>query len=110
MPRRHAPFCDLLPDRRGHGPFCVSRPIARQVAVTSESGLNLDLTVDLAVRWIDPTSPRLVRAILEPPQVDERLVALLSSGAARQFAAALVTAAGQAEELDGNVSGPRLVF
>jgi len=110
MSRRHAPFCDLLRDRRGHGPLCVSRPIARQLTVASESGLNLDLTVDLAARWGDLTGPRLVRAILEPPQVDERLVALLSSGSARQFAAALVTAAGQAEELDANVSGPRLVY
>lgn len=107
MPRRHAPFCDLLPDRRGHGPFCVSRPIARQVVAITESGMSVDVTVDLAARWADPTGPRLVRTILEPPHVDARLVALLAPGAARQLAAALVTAAGQAEELDRNVSARR---
>jgi hypothetical protein len=66
--------------------------------------MSVDLTVDLAVRWADPVGPRLVRAILEPPNVAGRFVVLVPPGTARQLAAALLTAAGQAEELDRNVS------
>jgi len=105
--RRHAPFCDLHPNRRGHGPLCVSRPIARQATATSEQGKTVDITVDLAAKWSDPDAPHLVRVINEPPNIDSRFVALMHSGTARQLAAALLLAAGQAEELERDVTRPR---
>lgn len=105
--RRHAPFCDLDPNRRGHGPFCVSRPIARQAVATSEQDKTVDITVDLAARWSDLGAPHLVRVINEPPNIDSRFVALMHSGTARQLAAALLLAAGQAEELERDVTRPR---
>lgn len=108
MSRRHAPFCDLDPERRGHGPFCVSRPVARQATAASEQGKAVDITVDLAARWSDLAAPYLVRLICEPPNIGERLVALLPSGTARQLAAALLVGAGQAEELERDVTRPRL--
>lgn len=107
MPRRHAPFCDLNPDRRGHGLYCVSRPIARQAVAANEQGKTVDITVDLAARWADLGASRLVRVISEPPTIDGRFVAILASGTARQLAAALLVAAGQAEELERDVSRPR---
>lgn len=107
MPRRHAPFCDLNPDHRGHGIFCVSRPIARQAVASSETGKAVDITVDLAARWTDLDGVRLVRIISEPPNIDGRFVAIMASGAARQLAAALLVAAGQAEELERDVTRPR---
>jgi len=70
--RRHAPFCDLDPNRRGHGPFCVSRPIAREAIATSEHGKTVDITVDLAAKWSDLGSQHLVRVINEPPNIDSR--------------------------------------
>ncbi len=107
MSRRHAPFCDLDPDLRGHGPFCVSRPIARQAVAASEQGKTVDITVDLAAKWADLAAPNLVRLINEPPNISERSVALMPSGTARQIAAALLVAAGQAEELERDLTRPR---
>ena len=107
MSRRHAPFCDLDPDRRGHGPFCVSRPIARQAVASSEQGKTVDITVDLAAKWSDLAAPHLVRLINEPPNIKGRSVALMHSGTARQLAAALLVAAGQAEELERDLTRPR---
>jgi len=104
MPRQHAPFCDLNPDRIGHGVYCVSRPIARQAVAASEVGKTVDITVDLAARWSDLDAARLVRVISEPPNIDGRSVAVMTSGTARQLAAALIVAAGQVEELDRNVT------
>lgn len=104
--RRHAPFCDLDPGRRGHGPYCVSRPIARQATATNEQGKTMDITVDLTAKWAD-LAPHLVRLINEPPNIDGRLVALMPSGTARQLAAALLVAAGQAEELERDLTRPR---
>jgi hypothetical protein len=108
MPRQHAPFCDLPTDRHGHGLFCVSRPVARQAVASNEQGKPVDITVDLAVSWSNLTAPRLVRVVSEPPNIDGRLVALLASGTARQLAAALLLAAGQAEEFDRDVTRPQL--
>jgi len=107
MPRQHAPFCDLNPDRHGHGLYCVSRPIARQAVASSEQGKPVDITVDLAVPWSNLAAPRLVRVISEPPNIDGRFVAIMASGAARQLAAALIVAASQAEELERDVTRPR---
>ena len=87
--------------------MCVSRPIARQAVGTSENDESVDVTVDLAARWADLAAPQLVRLITEPPHIDKRSVTLMASGAARQLAAALVVAAGQAEELDEDVTRPR---
>lgn len=110
MPRLHAPFCDLHPDRRGHGIYCVSRPIARQAVAANEQGKTVDITVDLAARWADLSAPRLVRVISEPPNIDGRFVALLASGTARQLAAALLVAAGQAEKLERDVCQAKRSF
>ncbi len=107
MSRRHAPFCDLDPSLRGHDPFCVSRPIARQAVAATEQGKTVDITVDLAAKWSDLAAPYLVRLINEPPNIGERSVALMSSGTARQIAAALLVAAGQAEELERDLTRPR---
>lgn len=104
MPRSHAPFCDLPRQPGNHGPFCVSRPVARQAVAASDSGVGVEVTVDLAVRWAELATAWLVRAVLEPPNVGDRLVVLMPPGTARQLAAALVTAAGQAEELDSDVA------
>lgn len=105
--RRHAPFCDLDPTGPGHGLFCISRPIARQAVGVSEAGKPVDITVDLAARWADLAAPHLVRLITEPPQIDARSVTLMPSGTGRQLAAALVVAAGQADELDRDVTRSR---
>jgi len=107
MPRAHAPFCDLKPGRIGHGPYCVSRPIARQAVAETEQGKTVDVTIDLAAPWSRPDAPRLVRVISEPPNIDGRFVAIMASGTARQLAAALLAAAGQAEELERDVTRPR---
>ncbi len=107
MSRRHAPFLDLDPEGRGHGPFCISRPIARQAVAASEHAKPVDITVDLAAKWADLGAPHLVRLISEPPHIDSRSVALMPSGTARQLAAALVVAAGQAEELERDLTRPR---
>jgi hypothetical protein len=107
MPRAHAPFCDLNPDRIGHGLYCISRPIARQAVASDERGKTVDITVDLAALWSRLDAPRLVRVISEPPNIDGRFVAVMASGTARQLAAALLVAAGQAEELERDVTRPR---
>lgn len=109
MPRPHAPFCDL---RAGsdHGPLCISRPIARQVVAASEDGGSVEYTVDIAARRADAHAPRLVRLIGEPQDIMGRFVSLASPGAARQIAAALIVAAGQAEELNRDVSRPRELY
>jgi hypothetical protein len=99
MTRQHHTFCDIEPTQRGHGQFCVSRPVAREAAAIGESGMNIDVTVDLVARWADLTSPRMVRAVLEPPNVQGRFVALMPPGTARTLAAVLLAAAAQAEEL-----------
>ena len=103
MPRPHATFCDLPPGR-DHGPFCVSRPVAREAVAINEAGKPVDITVDLAVRRAGRGGRRLVRVIAEPPVIAARSVTLLSSGTARQVAAALIVAADQADELDRDVS------
>ena len=105
--RAHAPFCAIDPERRGHGLYCVSRPIARQAVALSEQGKTVDITVDLAALWSRLDAPRLVRVISEPPNIDGRFVAVMASGTARQLAAALLVAAGQAEELERDVTRPR---
>ena len=107
MPRQHHPFCDLNPDRIGHGLYCVSRPIARHAVTLSESGKTIDVTVDLAALWNDLSAPRLVRLIGEPPNIDARSVSIMASGTARQLAAVLLVAAGQAEELERDVTRQR---
>ena len=63
MPRRHALFCNIDPDQRGHGLFCVSRPVARQAEASSEAGAAVAVTVDLATRWTDSDGLRLVRVV-----------------------------------------------
>jgi hypothetical protein len=68
----------------------------------------VDITVDLAAKWSDLTDPSLVRLINEPPDIAERSVTLMPSGTARQLAAALLVAARQAEELDRDLTRPRL--
>lgn len=102
MPRPHAIFCDL-PSGRDHGPFCVSRPVAREAVALNEAGKPVDVTVDLAVRRADRDGHRLVRVIAEPPAISGRSVTLLPAGTARQLAAALIVAADQADELDRNI-------
>jgi len=105
MPRPHASFCDL--PSGDHGPFCVSRPVAREAVAINEAGRPVDLTVDFAVRRSDRDGHRLVRIIAEPPTVTARSVTLLPAGTARQLAAALIVAADQADELDRDVSAHR---
>jgi hypothetical protein len=107
MPRRHALFCIIDPDQRGHGVFCVSRPIARQADASSEAGVAVPIVVDLAVRWADPNGQRLVRVVGSSPTSDRTFIGIMTSGAARQLAAALLVAAGQAEELERDVTRPR---
>jgi hypothetical protein len=107
MPRQHAPFCDLDPDRRGHGVYCVSRPVARPAAASSEPGTAISVTVDLAVLWSKLDGPRLVRVVNTPPNIDQQSVSLLASGTARQLAAALLVAANQADELLRDVTRQR---
>jgi len=109
MPRPHAPFCDLNPDPAQHGPWCISRPIARQAVASNEAGKSVEITVDLAASWSDVPAPWLVRMVSEPPDIMARFVSLMLPGTARQVAAALVIAAGQAEELDHAVTKPRTV-
>lgn len=70
--------------------------------------MNVDVTIDLAARWANLTGPRMVRAVLEPPNVQGRFVALMLPGTARTIAAALLAAAAQAEELERDVTRPRL--
>lgn len=91
--RLHAPFCAIDPDRRGHGLYCVSRPIARPAVASSEPGKTVKVTVELAAPWLNLTAPRLVRI------ASEQSTTLMASGTARQLAAALLVAANQAEEL-----------
>ena len=107
MPRRHALFCDIDTDQRGHGLFCLSRPIARPVDANSEAGAAAPITVDLAVRWTDPDGQRLVRVVGGSPSTDQPFIAIMTSGAARQLAVALLVAAGQAEELERDVTRPQ---
>ena len=107
MPRRHALFCNIDPDQRGHGVFCVSRPIARRADANSESGAAAPITVDLAVRWADPDGQRLVRVVGGAATTDRPFIGIMTSGSARQLAAALLVAAGQAEELERDVTRPR---
>lgn len=57
MTRQHHVFCDIEPTERGHGQFCVSRPVAREATATGESGMNIDVTVDLVARWSELTGP-----------------------------------------------------
>jgi hypothetical protein len=109
MARRHALFCSLDPDQRGHGLFCVSRPVARPVVSSSETGKAVDVSVALAARWTDPDGLRLVRVVGQPPNIDGQFVVLIASGSARQLAAALLVAAGQAEELERDVTRPRSI-
>jgi hypothetical protein len=108
MPRRHALFCNIDPDQRGHGLFCVSRSVARQAEASSEAGSAVAVTVDLAVRWADPAGLRLVR-LVGGSTADRPFIALMASGVARQLAAALLVAAGQAEELERDVTRPHPV-
>lgn len=104
MTRQHHTFCDIEPTTRGHGQFCVSRPVAREATATGESGMAVDVTVDLAARWSDLTGPRMVRAVLEPPSVMGRFVVLMPPGTARTLAAALLAGAAQAEELQRDLT------
>lgn len=94
MPRRHALFCIIDPDQRGHGLFCVSRPVARPADASSEAGGTTSVTVDIAVRWVDPDGQRLVRLVGGSPTADSPFIAIITSGVARQLAAALLVAAG----------------
>jgi hypothetical protein len=107
MPRRHALFCIVDPDQRGHGLFCVSRPVARPAEADSEAGAATPITIDLAVRWTDPDGQRLVRVVGGSPTADRPFIAIMTSGAGRQLAAALLVAAGQSEELERDVTRPR---
>lgn len=107
MPRRHALFCNIDPDQRGHGLFCVSRSVARQAEANNEAGSAVAVTVDLAVRWTDPDGLRLVRLVGGSSGADRQFIAIMPSGVARQLAAALLVAAGQAEELERDVTRPR---
>ncbi len=107
MPRRHALFCIIDPGQRGHGVFCVSRPIARPADADSEAGTSVPITVDLAIRWANPDGQRLVRLVSGSPTNDRQFIGIMTSGAARQLAAALLVAAGQAEELERDVTRPR---
>lgn len=107
MTRRHAPWCALDPGQRGHGLYCVSRPIARAAIASSEPGQPVAVTVDLAVPWSKLDAPRLVRMVSTPPNTDRESVSVMASGTARQLAAALLVAANQAEELLRDVTRQR---
>ena len=67
----------------------------------------LAVTVDLAARWTDPDGLRLVRVVGGSPTADRPFIAIMASGVARQLAAALLVAAGQAEELERDVTRRR---
>jgi hypothetical protein len=108
MPRQHAPWCDIDPDRRGHGVHCVSRPIARAAVASSEPGQAVNVTVDLAVLWSKLDGPRMVRVVSTPPNADRQSVVVMASGTARQLAAALLVAASQAEEVMRDVTRQRV--
>ncbi len=73
----------------------------------TEAGHRIDLTVDLASPIETADLAGLVRLVGEPSDVDDRFVAVLNSGSARQIAAALLSAADQADEIDHDVSRPR---
>jgi len=100
--RAHAPFCGTDPERRGHGLYCVSRPVARPAVASSEPGKTLNVTVELAAVWSNLTAPRLVRI------ASEQSTTLMASGTARQLAAALLAAANQAEEVLRDVTRQRV--
>jgi hypothetical protein len=102
MTRQHAPFCVIDTRQRGHGLFCVSRPVARPAVANSEPGKELGVTVDLAVPWSNLTAARLVRVVSGPS------VVVMASGTARQLAAALLVAASQAEEVTRDVTRQRV--
>ena len=108
MPRQHAPFCDLNRDRIGHGLYCASRPVARPAMGVNEPAKPVAVTVDVAVKWSDLAAPRLVRLVCEPPNIDGQSIVLMPPGTARQLVAALLVAAGQAEELVRDVTRLRL--
>jgi hypothetical protein len=108
VPRRHAAFCDIEPGQRGHGVYCVSRPVARQAVASSEPGQAVAVTVDLAVLWSKLDGPRMVRVVSTPPNADRQSVAVLASGTARQLATALLAAANQAEEVLRDVTRQRV--
>jgi hypothetical protein len=76
--------------------------VARPAIASSEPGKDVNITVDLAVPWSNLAAQRLVR------MVSGQSVVLMASGTARQLAAALLVAAGQAEELVRDVTRPRL--
>ena len=97
MPRPHAPFCTLTADGRRHGPYCVSRPLGQPVQAITEEGKRVTVTIDVAVKRSDLTGPHLLRIVQQPPSIEHRFVLVLAPDAARQFAATLAGAAGQAE-------------
>ncbi|HJQ01138.1 MAG TPA: hypothetical protein VJ851_06035 [Jatrophihabitans sp.] len=101
MPRQHAPWCTIDPAQRGHGLFCVSRPVARAAVANDEPGKAVPITVDIAVSWSNLAAPLLVR------MVSGTSVVLMASGTARQLAAVLLVAAGQAEEVLRDVTRQR---
>lgn len=102
MSRPHAPFCDIDPNRRGHGLYCASRPVARPAVASDEPGKAVNITAALAVPWSNVGAPRLVRV------VSGSSVTLMASGTARQLAAALLVAASQAEEVSRDVTRQRV--
>jgi len=107
MPRPHAPFCTLTADGRGHGPYCVSRPLARPVQAVTEQGKRVTVTVDVAVKRAHLAGPHLVRIVQQPPSIEHRFVLVLAVEGARQLAAALLNAARHVESASTQLRAPR---
>jgi hypothetical protein len=101
MTRQHAPWCVIDPAQRGHGLYCTSRPVARPAIASDEPGKAVPIAVDIAVLWSNLAAPLVVRVVSGPS------VVLMASGTARQLAAVLLVAAGQAEEVLRDVTRQR---
>ena len=100
-----ADFCDLptpssaAPDD-AHGAWCVSRPVGREVGAQTETG-PLEITIDRVRLGGDCDGPSWIRLGADPAgNATSASVALrLTTGAARQLAAALIHAADLGDEL-----------
>jgi len=75
----------------------------------AQQGPSVETPTPTAVRWADPDGQRLVRVVGGPLIADRQFIGIMTSGTARQLAAALLVAAGQAEELERDVPRPRPV-
>ncbi|MGH8961783.1 MAG: hypothetical protein ACRDWT_11440 [Jatrophihabitantaceae bacterium] len=107
---RCAEFCDLPGPGTGpasdvHGPYCVSRPVAREI-IAATGVTECDVTIDLAAGrgTSGVEAPRFVRLVVEYSGPDGGPSILLEASRARSLAAALVAGADQCEQLDRDLA------